>query len=512
MQSGWHSYMTSAETSVIRPDCGASLPSKVARTDSLGMSNRPSAPRGVLLAAVGAFAALVALWLPWYTIKFPESFRDALGSIGSGATGTGATGSSAAGGAAGAFSGIFKGLAAALPSEITGKGWQVMSGGDVAIAVAAGAALLLIVAVGGGASGVRIERGIAGRLIALAGAVVTAIAVEHVINKPGGGAGSFSSIVQIKYGVAVAAAGGLLMIIGGLLTTRLPQPEAAEPMTPTFEPPQPAVVPDPFAAPAPEHEEHSVSDPFAAPTPESHDHADPFADPVAPQPQVAFDPFADPEPEPETPPRIVFDSEPQVVLDRDGFPEPTPEPEIVLDRDGFPEPAPEPRIVIDTEPEVVVHRDPFADPDTESRVTLDHDPFADPEPAPAPAPAVGYNADPFADPEPAPAVAHNADPFADPEPEPTVAHDADPFADPAPFQAPDPEPYTVSTPVSEPVADADPQAPAEAAPRDWSGFTTPAPVGAAHASAHAAEDSTPEPTVPRPAGVSIPPPGWTGAA
>ena len=292
------------------------------------MSNRPSAPRGVLLAGVGAVAALVSLWLPWYTIKIPEAFREALGAIGSGGSGTGSTGSSAAAGAAGAFSGLFKGLAAALPSEITGKGWQVMSGGDVAIAVAAGAALLLIVAVAGGAAGVRIERGIAGRLIALAGAVVTGIAVEHVISR-GGGAGSFSSIVQVKYGIAVAAAGGLLMIIGGLLTTR-PQVESAEPMTPTFEPPQPAAAPDPFAAHVPEQEEHTVSDPFAAPTPDPQNAVDPFADP-APQPQAAFDPFADPEPEPEPePPDASIGSvrgsgpAPQVVLDRDPFADPDP--------------------------------------------------------------------------------------------------------------------------------------------------------------------------------------------
>ena len=84
--------MRSAETSVIRPESGVSLPPDVARTDSFRMSNRPSAPRGVLLAGVGAFAALVSLWLPWYTIKFPESFRDALGAIGSGTSGTGSTG------------------------------------------------------------------------------------------------------------------------------------------------------------------------------------------------------------------------------------------------------------------------------------------------------------------------------------------------------------------------------------------------------------------------------------
>jgi len=425
------------------------------------MSTRPSAPRGVLLAGVGAFAALVSLWLPWYTIRLPEAFRDAIGAIGSGGSGTGSTGSAAAGGTAGAFSGLFKGLAAALPSEITGKGWQVMSGGDVAIAVAAGAALLLIVAVAGGASGVRIERGIAGRLIALAGAVVTGIAVEHVISKGGGGAGNFSSIVQVKYGIAVAAAGGLLMMLGGLLTTRA-QADSAEPMTPTFEPPQPAAAPDPFAAPVPGQEEHTVSDPFAAPTPDPQHAVDPFADPV-PQPQTAFDPFADPPaPEPEGEPRFVLDSdvEPQVVLDRDPFadPEPQPEPEL--------------------------------------QVVLDRDPFADPEPAPAP--EVVFDADPFAVPEPVAA------------PEPVLG--ADPFADPEPIQEPEPEPYQAQAPVAEPVAYSPPKAPAEAEPRDWSGFTTPVPIAASESPAHAGAEATTEPTVARPAGVSIPPPGWTGAA
>ena len=192
-----------------------------------------------------------------------------------------------------------------------------MSGGDVALAVAAGAALLIVVAASGGASGVRIERGIAGRLIALAGAVVAGIAVYHVVSKPGAGAGSFSSIVQVKYGIAVAASGGLLMIVGGLLTARAPQVAAFEPesspATPTFEPPQAAVVPDPFAAPAPEPEEHPVSDPFAAPDSEPRAALDPFADPE-PQPQAASDPFADP-PAPEPSGRGRLDSEPQVVRD-----------------------------------------------------------------------------------------------------------------------------------------------------------------------------------------------------
>ena len=263
------------------------LPGNVARTDSWGMSTRPSAPRGVLLAGVGAFAALASLWLPWYTIKFPESFRDALGGIGSGGAGTGASRVLRRGRCGRAFSGLFKGLAAALPSEITGKGWQVMSGGDVALAVAAGAALLLVVAVAGGASGVRDRARDRRAPDRPRGRGRDRHRARARGQQAGRGAGSFSSIVQVKYGVAVAAAGGLPMIIGGLLTTR-PAGRGRRTETPTFEPPQPAVVPDPFAAPAPEHGgAHRVRSVRRA-------HARPARGRSvrgsAPEPQVVFDP------------------------------------------------------------------------------------------------------------------------------------------------------------------------------------------------------------------------------
>ena len=61
----------------------------------------------------------------------------------------------------------------------------------------------------------RIENSAAGRLIAFAGLVVTAIAVYHVVSKPGAGQGGFSTVVTVKLGIWAATAGGLSMIVGG---------------------------------------------------------------------------------------------------------------------------------------------------------------------------------------------------------------------------------------------------------------------------------------------------------
>ena len=183
------------------------------------MSTRSSAPTGLLVGAAGAAGVLASLWLPWYLIRLPQAFRDALSNLGGGAQpGVAPTSPGAALG--NALGGVMKGLAAALPTEITGNGWQVMHGGDVALAVIAGAALLVALAVGGGLSGVNIELGAAGRFIAALGAVAVAIAVYHVVSRPGMGAGALSADVSVKYGIWVAVLGGVAMIAGGLTVGR----------------------------------------------------------------------------------------------------------------------------------------------------------------------------------------------------------------------------------------------------------------------------------------------------
>ncbi|HEY5144193.1 MAG TPA: hypothetical protein VII98_11910 [Solirubrobacteraceae bacterium] len=199
------------------------------------MSSRSSAPTGLLVAAAGAAGVLASLWLPWYLIRLPQSFRDALSSLG-GQAQPGVAPTSPGAALGNALGGVMKGLAAALPTEITGNGWQVMHGGDVALAIIAGAALLVALAVGGGLSGVNIELGAAGRFVAALGAAAVAIASYHVISRPGMGAGALSADVSVKYGIWVAVLGGVAMIAGGLMvgraTTSSPAAAFAPPVAP----------------------------------------------------------------------------------------------------------------------------------------------------------------------------------------------------------------------------------------------------------------------------------------
>ncbi|HVP03054.1 MAG TPA: hypothetical protein VMT10_10835 [Solirubrobacteraceae bacterium] len=205
--------------------------------DPKAMSSRSSAHTGLLAAAGGAAAVLASLWLPWYLIRIPQAFRDALSSLGGGQAQPGVAPNSPGAQLGAALGGVMKGIAAVLPSQITGNGWQVMHGGDVALAIVAGAALLVALAVGGGLSGVAIEPGTAGRFVAALGGVAVGIAGYHVVQRPGMGAGALSADVSVKYGIYVAILGGLAMIGGGLAVGRATvQPAKA---ASTFAPPMP---------------------------------------------------------------------------------------------------------------------------------------------------------------------------------------------------------------------------------------------------------------------------------
>jgi hypothetical protein len=314
-------HRSSGQISARRAQLGA------AAVDQGVMSARTSTPRGVIVAAFGALAALVSLWLPWYTIKLPDLFRGAFDKLGSGGASGAGTGTGS-GSAADAMAGLFKGLASALPSEITGKGWQVMSGGDVALAVAAGAAMLLLAAVGGGfGSSVRIDRGLAGRLVFVAGLVVTGIAVYHVVSKPGAGAGSLSSIVTVKMGIWVATAAGLMMVAGGLSLGRSPRSAVVEPVAEPipgapapFLPPvgsgvvaADSVATEPFATSEPQPapivsspletalaapEPFATPEPYATPEPLTYAEAEPY---VTPDPRPPYDAFTAPADQPPVP-------------------------------------------------------------------------------------------------------------------------------------------------------------------------------------------------------------------
>lgn len=317
------------------------------RADHCDMSSSNS-PRGVIAAALGALLALGSLWLPWYTVRISDAFREMLGSIGTpkGAAAAPAGGSAAGGaeGLAGAFAGLFQGLASVMPEEITANGWTAMDGGDIAIAVAAGAMLLVLLLANNGGSNMRVDRGAAGRLIALGGLVVVAVAAYHVVNTPGGGVEQLAGTVDREPGIFAAVAGGLLMLFGGIATAAGPRAAAtAEPAMAAGPPAGEAVDAPPFAPPGepfavsePVHAAHT--DPFASPAPttgfaglQPHFSPEPapsaLPDPFAsPEPGAPADPFASPEPAggPSYAPLGTSDQSGSHVPDWSGFSEPEP--------------------------------------------------------------------------------------------------------------------------------------------------------------------------------------------
>jgi hypothetical protein len=278
------------------------------------MSSRTSPQTALLLAGAGAAAVLGSLWLPWYTIRFPEAFKDALGQLGGAAAPSGTSGSPGDQIAAG-FGAMMQGLVAAIPSEMTGDAWQTLGGADWALAIMAGVGLLAVLAVGGGLRSVRADAATTGRVVAGLGAICVAVAAYHVLKKPGtglsGGAlGGLDDVITVRYGLYVAIAGGLLMLAGGLLAGRATAPVAAPeavaadgPAVPPYTPPVPYVpaaaseasaASDPFAAPAAAPAATYASDPFAAPAaaPAATYASDPFAAPAAaPAPAPAGDPY-----------------------------------------------------------------------------------------------------------------------------------------------------------------------------------------------------------------------------
>lgn len=312
------------------------------RADDPGMSASSNSPRGVIAAALGALLALGSLWLPWYTIRIPDAFREMLGSLGApegGAAPAAGAQASGADGLAGAFAGLFKGLAAVMPEEITANGWTAMDGGDIAIAAAAGAMILVLLLASNGGSSMRVDRGAAGRLIALAGLVVAAVASYHLVNTPGGGVEQLSGTVDREPGIFAAVAGGLMMLAGGLATAAGPR-SSGRAETAVAVAAAPAAAAEPGGAPvdalAP------GADPFAMPEPAGAGPPDPFA---APQPVAAADPFAAP-PEPATAPShspLGASEDGSRVPDWAGFSEPEPGLEPARQRD--PQPAsPEPAV------------------------------------------------------------------------------------------------------------------------------------------------------------------------
>jgi hypothetical protein len=157
---------------------------------------------GHFLALVGALLAVVSLWRPWYRVEFPPEFRNLFSSGGE------------LGKDPGLFGQLARGVAAAIPSEISVSGWDALKGADVTLVIAAVVVVATTLAASGAINGMRVDADLAARAASVTGAVVLAVAVWHVVKTPG--AGPASDWIHPTSGLWIAVGAGAAMLAGGL--------------------------------------------------------------------------------------------------------------------------------------------------------------------------------------------------------------------------------------------------------------------------------------------------------
>jgi hypothetical protein len=207
-----------------------------AQADARPMSSSRSGSAGAQVSGAGALILLVSLWLPWYAVRLPDALRDAFKGLGSGA----AQGSAPAGSAQGfqqAFSGFLSGIAAAMPEEITAKGWTALDGADVALAGISAIAILLALSISGSGL-VRMDPADAARGLMVVGAIALGIVLYHVISPPGHDAPAIfgKDLVKLRYGLAVAGLGAVCIGIGGMMAGSARAPEQSAASSAPYEP------------------------------------------------------------------------------------------------------------------------------------------------------------------------------------------------------------------------------------------------------------------------------------
>lgn len=152
---------------------------------------------GHLVALAGAAAVVVALWLPWYAVLLPDALRRLVDEQGP-ALPPG-------------FQGFANQLAASLPAEVHGTGWEVFSGADVALAAAAlvvGA--LLLAAAGALGPSIRVDRALAAQVATVGGGVIAMFIVWKLLDPP-----VSTPYVSPLAGPWIALTGAVLMCAGG---------------------------------------------------------------------------------------------------------------------------------------------------------------------------------------------------------------------------------------------------------------------------------------------------------
>lgn len=155
---------------------------------------REGQTRGPALAALGAGAALLSLWAPWYAFQLTPTIINSVNSV---APQLGILGPYV--------------QQATQEARIIGpidvSAWDVFEKIDIVIAIVATLALILsLLALTGRARGT-------GKIVAAGGAIVVAVAVFRIVDLP-----LKYGVLHVKWGAYGAVAAGILAVVGGVLT------------------------------------------------------------------------------------------------------------------------------------------------------------------------------------------------------------------------------------------------------------------------------------------------------
>ena len=159
-----------------------------------------------ILRLAGAIAVILSLWLPWYALHLPANLQTLI--------------DARAGQLPPSMADLARGLLAAIPRDLQVTGWEVFSGADVAMALLAGAVILLCCIAADRSASV------------LTGTALAILVLYHVIDRPGP-----TGFATPEEGALLGLAGGVLVLLGTWLDREPVAVVVASPVSPASMPP-----------------------------------------------------------------------------------------------------------------------------------------------------------------------------------------------------------------------------------------------------------------------------------
>ena len=195
------------------PDCGAPTYTPAGSRPTTAAASSADAVGAPMLAALaGAALSIGSLFATWYHMRIPDELRGLLGSF------AGRFGQSFDQIAPGTSAQVNQSVDELVRNGVDISGWQAFKMLDIAIAIAAGLAAVLIVTLLVYGRAVAKSVPDVKRLVGMLGAFVRGAAVYRMINQPDPGAW-----FNVGIGAWLAVAGGAAMVLGAAVTVSTKQ-------------------------------------------------------------------------------------------------------------------------------------------------------------------------------------------------------------------------------------------------------------------------------------------------